>query len=77
MLGEVTCILVATAQLIPHMIELATMAVMPLQRLYVLQFPLRSMVDASSRRKMGIIYTCVIWTLMVVVGAGKYIHYTL
>ena len=48
------------------------MAALPLQRLYVMQCPLRSLANASKRRKLGILLSAGLWTLLIAVGIAQW-----
>ena len=72
MLGEMICVIVAYVQFIPNIMELVLMAALPLQRLYVMQWPLRSLANASKRRKLGILLSAGLWTLLIAVGIAQW-----
>lgn len=70
MLGDLLCIITAYLQFIPNMMEMILMATLPLQRLYVMQWPLSSHANSSKRRKLSIRLTAILWAVMIVVGSG-------
>ena len=55
------CALIAYVQPTPKMVELILMTVLPLQRLYVLKYPLNSRANVSKRRKLGIWLSSGLW----------------
>ena len=46
------------------------MAILPLQRLYVMQCPLSSLSNASTRRKLGIWLSTGLWTILIALNSG-------
>ena len=55
------CVLTAYVQPVPKLVELILMTVLPLQRLYVLKYPLNSQANVSKRKKLGICFSSGLW----------------
>ena len=55
------CASTAYVQPTPKMVELILMTALPLQRLYVLKYPLNSRANVSKRRKLGIWLSSGLW----------------
>ena len=59
------CALTAYVQPVPKLVELISMTALPLQRLYVLKYPLNSHANVSKRRKLGIWFSSGLWIVTI------------